>query len=191
VPAFVHDVLSIGKNRVFGKPWYAAAVATQVLILPGIGGSGPEHWQSVWEREHPSYQRIEMPDWDAPELEVWVSAIEAAVKACSGPTVIVAHSLGCLALAHGALLVAVPDPAGPEFPDAARSFVELPLVPFGFPTRVVASRNDPYGDFEHAMRCAAAWQAELFDVGSLGHINADSQLGRWSRGQELLRGLLG
>jgi predicted alpha/beta hydrolase family esterase len=92
---------------------------------------------------------------------------------------------------HGALLVAVPDPASPEYPAAARSFSELPLVPFGFPTRVVASRNDPYGTFEHAVRCAAAWHAELFDVGPLGHINADSQLGSWSRGQELLRGLLG
>jgi predicted alpha/beta hydrolase family esterase len=182
------------------EPWYAAAVVTQVLMLPGIGGSGPDHWQSVWEREHPSYRRIEMPDWNAPELELWVSLIDAAVKAQSSPALIVAHSLGCLALAHwvsrggrlhGALLVAVPDPTGPEYPQAASSFRELPLVPFGFPSRVVASRNDPYGSFEHAARCAAAWQCELFDVGALGHINADSRLGAWPQGQELLRGLLG
>ena len=187
-------------ERRVNEPWYAAVVATQVLILPGIGGSGPDHWQSVWEREHPSYRRIEMPDWNAPELEVWVSVIDAAVQAQSGPPVIVAHSLGCLALAHwvsrggrlqGALLVAVPDPTGPEYPQAACSFRELPLVPFGFPSRLVASRNDPYGSFEHAARCAAAWQCALVDVGALGHINAESQLGSWPQGHALLRGLLG
>ncbi len=173
---------------------------TPVLILPGIGGSGPEHWQSVWERERPESRRIEMPDWDSPQLEIWVSAIDSAVKAQVSLPVIVAHSLGCLALAHwvsrggrlhGALLVAVPDPAGCEYPCAAASFSQLPLAPFEFPSRVVASRNDPYGSFEHAERCAKAWRSELFDVGALGHINAESRLGAWPEGQALLLGLLG
>lgn len=177
-----------------------SALATPVLILPGIGGSGPEHWQSIWERREPEYRRIQMPDWDAPELEVWVSKIEAAVSAASSPPVVVAHSLGCLALAHwagrggrlhGALLVAVPDPQSPEYPDAARSFAPVPLRPLGFPSRVAASRNDPYGSLAFAQRCAAAWHSELFDVGALGHINAESGLGAWREGEQLLRGLLG
>jgi predicted alpha/beta hydrolase family esterase len=170
-----------------------------VLILPGIGGSGPEHWQSVWEREHPDYHRIEMPDWNEPELEIWLGHIDAAVKAAPSAPVIVAHSLGCLAAAHwasrggrarGALLVAPPDPGGPEFPSCARSFAPAPIVPLGFPTRVVASHDDPYGSFEFAARCARAWQAELCDVGSLGHINAESGLGAWPQGQALLAALL-
>ena len=174
-------------------------MVTPVLILPGIGGSGPEHWQSVWQCQRCDYQRIEMPDWDAPRLEVWVSAIDAAVRSQASAPVIVAHSLGCLALAHwasrggrlhGALLVAVPDPTGPEYPEAAASFSQVPLVPFGFPSRVVASRNDSYGSFEHAERCAKAWHSELFDVGELGHINAESRLGAWPEGQALLCGLL-
>jgi len=141
-----------------------------------------------------------MPDWDLPELEVWTSTIEAAVRAAAAPPVIVAHSLGCLALAHwatragrlrGALLVAVPDPDGPEFPEAARSFAPVPLAPLGFPSRVAASRNDSYGSFAFAERCAGAWRSELCDVGALGHINAASNLGDWHAGHELLRGLLG
>jgi uncharacterized protein len=172
---------------------------TQVLILPGIGGSGPEHWQTRWERLHPGYRRIEMPDWDAPELAVWLKRIDEAVLAAPTSPVIVAHSLGCLAVAHwaarggvlrAALLVAVPDPSGALFPRAAESFGPLPLVRFGFPTRVVSSHDDPYGSFEHAARCAAAWGSELCDAGNVGHINADSHLGDWEEGEGLLRGLL-
>jgi uncharacterized protein len=175
-------------------------VTTPVLILPGIGGSGPEHWQSAWQRLHPEYRRIQMPNWDAPELEIWLRELEAAVRAAASPPVVAAHSLGCLALAHwasrggrlrGALLVAVPDPEGAEYPDAARSFAPVPLGPLAFPSRVVASRNDPYGSFAFAARCAAAWHSELCDVGALGHINADSNLGDWPAGERLLRGLLG
>jgi predicted alpha/beta hydrolase family esterase len=140
-----------------------------------------------------------MPSWNEPELEAWVSTLERAVESAGQPAVIVAHSLGCLTLAHwaarggiarGALLVAVPDPEGPEFPSEARGFVELPLQPIAFPTRVVASHDDPYGSFEFAQRCAKAWQSALSDVGCAGHINAESGLGDWPAGRELLAGLL-
>ncbi len=171
----------------------------QVLILPGIGGSGPSHWQSRWEALHPEYQRIEMPDWDAPELGVWLSRIDSAVAAATLPVVIVAHRLGCLAVAHwaarggrlhAARLVAVPDPAGALYPEAARTFADPPLSPLPFPSRMVASHDDPYGSYAHAERCAAAWRSELCDVGLRGHINADSCLGDWPEGQQLLAGLL-
>jgi predicted alpha/beta hydrolase family esterase len=185
--------------RPFDERGRVPSVSPPVLILPGIGGSGPEHWQSVWERQHPEYQRVEMPDWNEPELDVWLARLGTAVAAAAEPPVIVAHSLGCLAVAHfasrggrlkAALLVAVPDPEGPEFPAAARSFGRPPLAPLGFPCRVAASHDDPYGSFAFAAACAAAWGAELCDVGALGHINAESGLGEWQQGQRLLAALL-
>jgi uncharacterized protein len=171
-----------------------------VLILPGIGGSGPHHWQSLWQALHPAYHRVEMPDWDRPERAAWVRALDGAVSAAASLPVIVAHSLGCLAVAHwaaqggrarAALLVAAPDPGGLDFPEVARSFAPVPLVPLGFPSRVIASRNDPYGSFEFAQLCAMAWGGTLTDVGPAGHINADSGLGDWPAGQQLLADLLG
>lgn len=170
-----------------------------VLILPGLGGSGPAHWQSRWEALDGSYQRVTMPDWDRPELGAWVSALSAAVAAASAPPVIVAHSLGCLAVAHwahrggrarGALLVAVPDPEGPAFPEVAASFGPAPLAPIAFPTLMVASRDDPYASFAFAERCAGAWHSPLSDVGRAGHINAESGLGDWPEGRRLLGRLL-
>jgi predicted alpha/beta hydrolase family esterase len=171
-----------------------------VLILPGYGGSGPDHWQTRWETRHPEYQRVQVPDWNQPDLDVWVKALADTVMAGSAPPVIVAHSLGCLVVAHfaarggtaaAALLVAVPDPSGPQFPPEARSFADLSLAPLGFPSRLVASRNDPYGSFEFSARCAKAWGSELTDVGPLGHINADSGLGEWPAGERLLASLIG
>jgi uncharacterized protein len=173
---------------------------TSVLILPGLGGSGPLHWQSRWEELHPAYQRVQMPDWDNPKLETWLTALDAAVRSAETPPVIVAHSLGCLAVAYwaarggdarAALLVAVPDPAGPEFPAVARSFGPVPLALIEFPTHLVASRNDSYGSFDFAKRCASAWGSAFSDVGNAGHINAESALGDWPAGQQLLAGLLG
>jgi predicted alpha/beta hydrolase family esterase len=166
-----------------------------VLIVPGLGGSGPAHWQSRWEELERGYRRVSMPDWDRPDLTTWVSTLAAAVHAAPVGAVIVAHSLGCLAVAHwagrggkarGALLVAVPDPEAPAFPEVAGSFRPVPLAPIGFPTRVVASRDDPYASFEFAQRCATAWRSQLTDIGCAGHINADSGLGAWAEGRQLL-----
>jgi uncharacterized protein len=171
-----------------------------VLILPGIGGSGPEHWQSRWQALEATFRRVQMPDWDRPELEDWLKTLAAAVKAAPAEPVIVAHSLGCLAAIHfaarggrvrAAMLVAVPEPGGPEWPDVAQSFAAVPLQPIAFPTLVVASRNDPYGSFEYAVRCANAWGSTLHDVGAAGHINAESGLGDWPAGRQLLARLIG
>jgi len=171
-----------------------------VLIMPGIGGSGPLHWQSRWEALEPAYQRVRVPDWDRPELSAWLGSLDAAVKSLSAPPIIVAHSLGCLAVAHwaraggqarAALLVAAPDPGGPEFPAIAQSFTPVPLARITFATRVVASRNDAYGSFEFAERMAAAWGSAFTDVGHAGHINADSDLGDWAVGRALLAELVG
>jgi uncharacterized protein len=173
---------------------------TPVLILPGIGGSGPAHWQSRWEVLEPAYRRVEMPDWDRPELEAWLATLDAAVQAAPAAPVIVAHSLGCLAVAHwaarggrarAALLVAVPDPSGPLYPDEAASFAAVPTAPLGFPSHVVASRDDAYGSFEFAKVIAHAWGSAFTDAGAIGHINADSALGDWPFGRQLLAGLLG
>jgi len=172
----------------------------RVLILPGYGGSGPEHWQTRWEILHPEYRRVEVPDWSKPDLDVWVKALANAAARSGDAPVIVAHSLGCLVVAsfaarggkaRAALLVAVPDPSGAQFPPEARGFGDVPRERLPFPSRVVASRNDPYGSFEFSARCAEAWGSELSDIGALGHINADSGLGDWPEGERLLLGLLG
>jgi predicted alpha/beta hydrolase family esterase len=171
-----------------------------VFVVPGIGNSGPLHWQSVWQAAHPDWRRLVVEDWDQVVCDDWVSAIERQVAECGEDTVIVAHSLGCLAVVHwavrhstrirGAMLVAVPDPATSAFPAAAATgFAPLPSEQLLFPTIVVSSSNDPYCDADYARRCAKVWGSVLVEAGAQGHLNADSELGDWPQGFRLLQTL--
>ena len=176
-------------------------MSSTVLTFPGIGNSGPEHWQSLWEHSHPGFVRVSQRDWDHPVCEEWVSVLESTVQRIGSPVVIVAHSLACLVVAHwaakdhapikAALLVAVPDPEGPNFPAEAAGFVPVPKQPFSFPSILVASADDPYGSLAHARACAAGWGSRLVAVGAVGHINAGSGLGQWPEGYGLLQQLRG
>ena len=169
-----------------------------ILTMPGINNSGSVHWQTLWENEYPYIKRIQVDDWDHPVCSVWVAAIDHAVASASGPVVLVAHSLGCLAVADwamrnrtgkviGGMFVAVPDPSGPNFPAEVIGFLPPRLESMPFKSIVVSSENDPYGPPEFAQRCALAWGSRLVNVGFFGHINASSNLGLWQTGLELLR----
>lgn len=171
-------------------------MASPVLILPGIGNSGPAHWQSLWEAADPAFVRVQQEDWENPVCADWVANLEQAVRAAGPDTVLVAHSLACLAVAHwaarshspikGALLVAVPEPQGPEFPAQANGFAQTPTAAFDFPSILVASSDDPYGSLDHARRLAECWGSQVVEIGARGHINASSGLGDWPAGLELL-----
>lgn len=166
-----------------------------VLVLPGFGDSGPGHWQTLWESRFPAWRRVNLGRWDAPRCEDWVRELDAAVRRCAAPPVLVAHSLACLLVAHwagqsslpvaGAFLVAVPEPASPSFPATATGFTPVPMQRLAFPTLVVASANDSFGSVAHARRCAKAWGSRFADIGDVGHINADSGIGDWPEGYAL------
>jgi predicted alpha/beta hydrolase family esterase len=174
-------------------------MSAPVLILPGIGNSGPLHWQSMWEQAHPDFVRVQQRDWDRPVCEEWVATLEAAVKRAGPRVVLVAHSLGCLTVAHwasgphspvgAALLVAVPDPNGPNCPQGITGYSLTPTQPFPFPGTMVISTDDPYGSPEHAERLARAWGSRVVHIGARGHINAESGLGEWGEGYDLLEQL--
>ena len=173
---------------------------TQFLIVPGIGNSGPEHWQSQWEAHKANFRRVQQRDWDHPICDEWVARLDAAVVETGADTVIVAHSLGCLATVawaaqrhrsvKGALLVAVPDPAGANFPVEAVGFASITMQRLPFPSTVVASADDPYADPSFAEQCANAWGSRYVEIGAAGHINAASGLGLWPEGLKLLRQLI-
>ena len=169
------------------------------LIIPGIGNSDHAHWQTLWESANPEVIRVQQRDWNHPVCEEWVNGLEQAVAAIGERPILIAHSLGCLCVAHwaartsfkikGALLVAPPNPDDAGFPSEAIGFFPVPLGSFGFPSMVVASSNDPYGSIEFARACASRWGSRFVNIGPTGHINSESGLGDWSEGWALYQEL--
>lgn len=110
------------------------------------------------------------------------SARTAAITAPI-PAAAIAHSFGCLALAHaatrydlalaGSFLVAPADPQRFGIADA-----EV-LADLGHRPSLVASTDDPWLSFERNRLFARAWGSRLHVLGAVGHINVDSGFGPW------------
>lgn len=175
-----------------------------ILLVPGLGNSGPDHWQSRWEQEREDCRRVELGMWDKPHRNTWVNQLNLAIHRAARPVVLVAHSLGCLAVAwwvryeqptsdtpvRGALLVAPPEVDFFPADERLSQFAPTPPDPFPFPSILVASRNDPFVGIHAARRLARTWGSQFADAGAIGHINADSKLGSWQFGKFLLDRLL-
>jgi predicted alpha/beta hydrolase family esterase len=175
--------------------------ATPILILPGYGDSGDDHWQTLWERADPACRRVMQRDWLEPQRTDWVAELERAVAGCASPPVLVAHSLACALVAHwaagtrhatkGALLVAPADVDSPlHTADEVRSFSPMPMDRLPFPTIVVASTDDPFAPLARASAFARAWGSRLVVLERAGHINADAGFGPWPAGRAHLDALL-
>ncbi len=169
------------------------AADADILIIPGLGDSGPEHWQTRWQTKLSTARRVVQTDWDAPRLADWVGAIEREAARATRPVIGVAHSLGVIALIHavprlqdkiaGAFLVAPPsESVVGEFPAIDRAFLPFPRRRLPFPSILVASADDPYADLALSRELAGDLGAEFIDAGPAGHINADSGHGPWPEG---------
>ena len=178
------------------------------LIVPGLHGSGPTHWQSWMEQQVPDARRVTGIDWERPVLARWANAVRDAIDQSPGPVWVVAHSFGCLASVvaaadrlhrvAGLMLVA---PANPErftphglrdanaHPDQESIARWIPREPLGVPSLVVASTDDPWVRLSSAAYWADCWGSHLEQIGAAGHINVDSGHGPWPRGLELLLAL--
>ncbi len=174
------------------------------MTVPGVTNSGPQHWQTHWEKKFPEkFHRIEQDNWDTPVCSDWTARIEKYVQKAGRKTVILlAHSLGCTAVAHwakdyaasangikGAFLVGPSDCEAPTYTFDTRGFAPIPLEKLPFRSLVAASTNDQWVPFERAKFFADSWGSELVNVGDQGHINADSGHGPWPEGLELLKRL--
>lgn len=176
-----------------------------VLTVPGLNGSGPSHWQTLWEQGRHDTARVELGMWATPHRNAWVTKLDQAIRQAQAPVVLVAHSLGCLAVAWwaelsgqpygwpvaGALLVAPADVDRADAPSELKAFRPSPLKPLPFPSILVASTDDPWIGIDHAHNLAVAWGSHFVDAGAQGHLNASSGIGWWDEGEALLERVLG
>ena len=73
-----------------------------ILILPGLGNSGPGHWQHRWAGRLRTGRVVQQDDWDHPDRDLWVERIEREIMMATRPVVLIAHSLGVSAAVHTA-----------------------------------------------------------------------------------------
>lgn len=180
-----------------------------ILTMAGADGANPDHWQSLWEAALPDCRRVQ-GDRAEPQRDRWVAQLDRAIEAVPGSVVLVAHGLGCLAVAWwaklrwrhavrrkllGAMLVAPPCGAGmgqgPAAADPALyDLAPAPRATLPFPSLLVASRDDPFAGFDAAEELALAWGSQLVDAGAAGHLDARSGLGIWEEGVSLCESLI-
>ncbi len=173
---------------------------TKYLIIPGLGDSGPDHWQTHFEKSGDNFKRINQLEWDAPVCAVWIETIQKELaNENAADIILIGHSLGCATIAHwanayqqnikGALLVAPSDLEAPAYTFDAEGFAPFPLQKLPFKSIVVASTNDPWVSFSRATQFANAWGSELINIGAAEHINAAAGFGAWPAGLEILKQL--
>ena len=179
-----------------------------VLIVPGLRGHVPEHWQTLLASRLPRVRAVEPMGRDDLDCARRVAAIEREANAIKGPLLLVAHSGGVIMVIHwakqtqravkGALLATPPDfervmPA--EYPTIdqlrAGGWLPVPRDRLPFPTIVAASRNDPLGRFERVAELARDWGSKFVDLGNVGHLNPASGYGDWVGADSLIAQLTG
>lgn len=181
-----------------------------VLIVPGLRDHVPAHWQTLLEARLAAHgQRVRsVPPMGRGDLDcaVRLQAIEQAAQAIKGPLLLVAHSGGCIMVAHwaqqstrrvaGALLATPPDfetpmPAGyptlDELADAG--WLPVPRLRLPFHSLVATSSDDPLAALHRVRELAADWGGKEVHLGPVGHLNPASGYGEWPQAASLIREL--
>ena len=168
-----------------------------VLIHPGLGGAGEDHWQTHWERAFPDFVRVGQADWERPVYDVWAARLTEYVNKAPKPVILVPHSAGTSLVMKwsfeqpadakkvaGGFFVAPSDRDNWKTPGGGgpQGFGGMILKPLPFPSAVVAGRDDDRVTFDRAQAFAKAWGSVFFDGGMHGHLGAAAKLGLWPRG---------
>jgi predicted alpha/beta hydrolase family esterase len=178
--------------------------STTILIVPGLRGHVPEHWQTLLQRSLPNARTVPPLTEDGLSRAARVDALSRALDALDGPVILVAHSAGVMIVVHwaqthsrpikGALLATPADLESPlpeGYPDpgtlAANGWAPIPMTPLPFPSIVAASDNDPLARRDRVAAMARAWDSTLIDVGMVGHLNPAAGFGDWPRAHGLIR----
>ena len=184
-----------------------------VVIVPGLRDAVEQHWQSLLEarlREHGRRVVAVAPmGRDALDRAQRVAALDEAMDRVDGAALLVAHSAGCLTVAHwaagragatgavrGALLAVPPDfetPMPAAYPGIealrANGWLPVPRGPLGLRAIVAASLDDPLARIERVRQLAIDWGADCVELGAVGHLNPASGYGPWPRAEEFLQQL--
>jgi len=168
------------------------------LILHGLGGSGPDHWQTWLYQEltkrnysvfYPTFSNL-----NSPNKKEWLRELSTTMERIpkQHKLTVITHSLGCLLWIHYAalknmkiadqtILVAPPSPT--IVLSEAKTFYPVPLngnhlLNVAKETLFIHSTNDPYCSIEDSKHYTNLGVSSL-EFPNMGHINTDSGYVKW------------
>ncbi|AOA57686.1 RBBP9/YdeN family alpha/beta hydrolase [Acinetobacter larvae] len=165
------------------------------IIVPGVGGSESNHWQTWLQQQLMFSSRVEQKDWQAPVLSTWVEHWVNTVKNAPDSLQIIAHSFGCLTsvaalaqhpeLAYKVKKMVLVAPANPSR-FSAQGFAQAGQLNFAdyfrdiqltVATDLIMSENDPWFAEQDVRALAQHWQLQPRNLGQVGHINVAAGFG--------------
>ena len=165
------------------------------LILHGLEGSGPDHWQTwlagrLRERgERVSYP--DLPDPFDPRPDAWLAALHAELPAMEGERILLCHSLACLLwMLHARdggepvdRILLVAPPCTQEIEQVARfrpdGVSAEHLRAAAGSTRMLCSEADPYCPAGAAQTFGDPLELDYTVIDGGGHLNTDAGYGPW------------
>lgn len=185
-------------------------MSTEIVLVPGLRGSAPDHWQ---ERMAATTGATHLPVGRDPlDLDGRVGDLDAVVSSASDRVLLVAHSAGVLTLLHwaagasaeqcrrvaAALLVTPPTLRAelpPVYPRLSQmreaGWLPVPSGRLPFASTVLVSEDDALGPPDEVAELAESWGSALVPAGHVGHANPASGFGAWPFVEEVVEDLLG
>jgi uncharacterized protein len=168
------------------------------LILHGLGGSGPGHWQAWLAGRLQSLGLAaafpELPDPEDPDPDAWLDALAGELAGAGERPTVICHSLACLLWLRAAAradeplgadrVLLVSPPWREDIPEVERFLRHgagaADVAAAARETLIVAADEDPYrepGALES--RFAGPLGLPVAIVEGAGHINPESGYGPW------------
>ncbi|MEW4368793.1 RBBP9/YdeN family alpha/beta hydrolase [Paenibacillus kandeliae] len=172
-------------------------MSTSYLLLHGLGGSGPEHWQTwlsaqLTERGERVYYP-QFPNHDEPSLAIWLQELSELMDAIpqDEELIVITHSLGCILWFHYAATLPTRRVKQAIIVAPPSAQIQLPEIQEFFPpphperlklaadaTLIVQSSNDPFCELSNTLFYAEIGVPSIM-LPDMGHINTASGHGPW------------
>ena len=165
----------------------------KILIVHGWGGSDYPHWQS-WlagelAKDYGCVYFLKFKDIENPTINEWSKELLDAIDSFN-PDIVICHSLANTLWFHLAnqkklkkvksLFLVAPPSMHCNIAELSEFFpCEIPTELYAQNIILVGSSNDPYMDESELLRLQAELEVDMKLLKNAGHINSDSNFGKW------------
>lgn len=170
-----------------------------IVLLHGLNGNEPEHWQNWLAAELTSAEReVRMPllpDADTPQLDAWLATLHATLAGLPADGFdVLAHSLGAVLWLHHAVhAVDTPRPARVALISPPSPLTDIPEIAAFLPpplsvdavraaadgTVLVGGSDDPYCPEGFAEAYGRPLKMATTVIPAGGHLNVAAGYGPW------------